>query len=189
LASYAFPSPIVPANWINGGANLKFKVSGILSYNSDPNAPIPLVGFTVLLKTNPGNITVGTTTTNASGYYEFSIANGNYIIESAAPSGTIWSADLDDVIAMFDYVGGVPLPDSNPLRLIAGDVNQNGDIDLDDVIDVFYKVGGETLPDYTAPEWVFGNLTLTVNCADLPNQNLMGLNSGNVLGSNPTPNP
>jgi hypothetical protein len=184
-----FSAVIVPANYISGGVNLIFKISGTLTYNSAPNTPIPLVGFTVNLKTNPAMALVGTTTTDALGYFEFWAANGNYVMEALAPSGYVWSADLDDVVAMFDYVGGTPLPDQNALRIAAGDVNQNGDIDLDDVVDVFYKVGGETLPDYLAPDWVFGNPAIIVNCADLPNQNFMGLNTGNVLGSNPTPNP
>ncbi len=179
---------IVPANWHNGGVNLMFKVSGILTYNSDPNPPIPLVGFTVHLLTNPGNVVAGSATTDINGYYEIWTFNGNYTLDAIAPPGYAWYADLDDVVAMFNYVGGTALPDTNPLRIKSGDVNQNGDIDLDDVVDVFYKVGGEILPDYTAPDWVFGNPTVIVNCANV-NQNFMGLDTGNVLGTNPTPNP
>jgi hypothetical protein len=168
--------------------NILFHVSGILSYNSDPNPPLPLVGYTVYLKTNPGGVTLATTVTDGTGYYSFWTMNGNYSLSSSPSMAAVWSADLFDVVAMFDYTNGTPIPDQNTLRVNCGDLNQNGDIDLFDVVLLFDRVANSvTDPQYTAPDFLFSNPIFTVNCADVPNLNFMGLSSGNVLGTNPTP--
>jgi hypothetical protein len=187
LADYS--AVIVPANWNNGGVSLKFKVSGILSYNNDPSPEIPLEGFTVNLLTNPGDVLVASTITDATGYYEFWTFNGNYKLTAAAPAGYVWYADFDDVLAMFDYTFSVPIPYQNDLRVAAGDVNMNGDIDFDDVLAVFDRTFSTPNPEYIAPDWIFENPTFIVDCADLPGTNFMGLNTGDVLGTNTTPNP
>ena len=179
---------IVPVNWVNGGVNLMFKVSGLLKYDSEPDPGIALVGYTVNLKTNPGNVIVASAVTDASGYYELLALPGNYTLD-AVPSGTaMWDATIFDVIAMFDYTNGTALPYQNALRLRAGDVNENGDIDIFDVIALFDRISNGTTPsDYTEPDFIFENPLLTVGSADLPNQNFMGISSGNVLGTNTTP--
>jgi hypothetical protein len=179
---------IVPVNWVNGGVNVMFKISGKLTYNSMPSPNIPLSGYTVYLKTNPGNVIVASAVTTATGYYEFMAAPGNYKLDASAPLTAVWYADLDDVVAMFDYTFGNPLPYTNALRITAGDVVVDGDITLDDVVAVFNRVfSGTKPPEYTAPDFVFENPLVTVTTADLPNQDFMGLSSGNVLGTNPTP--
>lgn len=177
---------IIPTNWINGGVNVRFLISGNLKYNSDPQPRIPLVGHMVKLLTMTDDL-VGTFTTNATGYFEFRAPNGNYKLTVEPAAGYIHYVDLDDVVALFDNTMGTPFPYENALRLKAGDVNENGYIDLDDVVDVFQRTMGEILPDYTAPDWIYEDITVTCSCADLPDVNIMGLNSGNVLGTNPTP--
>lgn len=179
---------IIPSNWHDGGVNLNvtFKISGTLKYNSDPNLRIPLVGYTVKLLTI-GDVLVTSTVTDGSGYFEFFTSNGSFKLDAAPPSIYNYYSDLDDVLAMLQYTVGEPIPFFNDLRLLAGDVNQNGDIDLDDVVDVLQRGVGEKLPDYTAPDWVFSVKLVNCSCADVPNQNFMGLNTGNVLGTNPTP--
>lgn len=185
-----FGGAIVPVNWINGGVDL-IKVSGTLKYNSDDalgRVRIPLKGFTVNLKSDPGNVTVGTAITNANGEYEIWAPTGTYKLEAAAaPAEYDWVADMDDVLAMFDKTMGYSIPFENPLRLTAGDVNMTGDIEFEDVLAVFDKMNQFFNPDYLAPDWVFENPTITINCADVPNQDFMGLNSGDVLGNNTQP--
>ena len=167
---------------------MKFKISGTLKYNSDPNPRIPLEGFTVILKS--GASIIATTTTHAvTGYYEFYTTNGTYTLEASAPVTSSWYADIDDVTAINDYTGGYDgIPYLNALRLLAADVNQNGDVDIDDITDLNDRTGGYSNPDYTAPDWVFETPSITVSCSDVLNTDFMGLCSGNVLGSNPTPN-
>lgn len=182
---------IIPVNYINGGVNL-VKISGLLQYNSDPNPRLPLKNFTVQLKTYPGNLIIGSATTDATtGYYEIWTAPGTYKLGAVEPAtynpNYNWYADMDDVTAMFDYTFGTPIPYVNALRYTAADVTQSGDIDFDDVLAVFDRMYGTKDPNYTLPDWIFEQPTLTINCSDLVNQNFMGLNSGNVLGSNPNP--
>lgn len=181
-------SAIVPTNYINGGINL-LKISGTLKYNSDPLTRLPLKGFTVNLKTNPGMTIVASATTTPTGYYELWAANGNYKLDALPPAIYLWYADFDDVLALFDYTFGTPLPEENALRLTAGDVTQSGSIDFDDVLAVFDRTFGNYNPNYTAPDWIFEQPPLTITCSNLPNQDFMGINSGNVRGTNPTPTP
>jgi len=183
-----FTATLVPATWNNGGINTKFLISGTLKYNSDPSTEIPLVGFTATLKTNPGDVTYTTDLTDANGVYRFWAPNGSYKIYSSAPSGYIWYSDFADVLAMFDYGFGTPIPYQNALRISAGDVNQNGDIDFNDVSAVFNRQFGIPDPNYIAGDWVYEIPVINCNCANV-NQNIMGLNTGNVLGTNATPNP
>ncbi len=181
------PETIVPANWNDGGVNVKFKISGTLQYNSDPNPRIPLEGFTVTLKS--GSNSISTTTSEAvTGYFELLAPNGSYTIEATPKAGLPWFGDMDNVLAIFFYQNSVPLPNQNPLNALAGDVNQNGDMDLDDVVDVFFRCSAIILPDYTAPDWLFEIPSINVSCADVSNTNFLGLTSGDVLGINPTPN-
>ncbi len=177
----------VPVNWFDGGVDLKFKISGTLKYNSDPNLSGPLYGFKVYLETNPGIVKKDSVITNSSGYFEFFAANGDYKLDIVAPDTTVWYADMDDLQAMFNYVLGFDIPYSNDLRIRAGDVNQNGDIDIDDLDLVFNRILGFVLPSYTAPDWLFEQREFNVSCADVSYPVILGLNSGNVLGTNPTP--
>ncbi len=184
-------SNIIPSNWIDGGVNLKFKISGLLNYNSDPSPLIPLVGYTVYLKVNLNNNIIDSTITDANGYYEFFAPNGSYLLDAKAPNTANWYADLDDVLALWDYTLGNSLPYENTLRLLAGDVTQNflngGGIDLGSILALWDRTLGVLDPEYTAPDFVFENPIVTINNSSVTNTNFMGLCSGNVLGSNPNP--
>jgi hypothetical protein len=180
---------IVPVNWVNGGVNTMYKVSGLAYYNSMPNPNIPLVGYTIMLKsTGIGNPIIATAVTNGSGYYELMAPPGNYFLDASPSATATWDATIFDVVAMFEYTNGTPLPYENPLRITAGDVNQNGDIDIFDVVALFDRLSsGVTPPDYTEPDFVFSHPLVSIISADVPNQDIMGLSSGDVLGTNPTP--
>jgi hypothetical protein len=180
---------IVPLEWNNGGVNVSFEVSGLLRYDNTPNTLLPLVGFTVYLKTDPGGSVVDSATTDGTGYFELMAPNGNYKLSASPAPSSIWFGDLDCAVAIFDYVlSGGPLPYETPLRLLAADVALSGVIDLDDVVAEFNRVlAGTPIPEFTAPDWLFDNPSITVSGADLPNQDFFGLCSGDVLGNNPTP--
>jgi hypothetical protein len=164
-----------------------YKVSGILEYNSDPNPRIPLVGFTVNLK--DGLVTIVSTTTDANGYYEFWTSNGTYSLDVITASGAFYYSDFDDVLALYDYiVTGNLIPEQNSLRLLACDVDLNNDINFDDVLALYDLVTTGTSPAFIAPEFIYETPSIIVNSVDL-NQNILGICSGNILGSNTTPNP
>ncbi len=180
---------LVTATWNNGGVNMLYKISGTLKYNSDPNTRIPLNGFTVYLKTVPGNIVVGSAVTNATGYYEIMAVNGTYKLD-AAPSLTAFAyADLQDVVALFNWTMGTPLPYEIPLRVAAGDVAAplDGYPDLQDVLAIFAWTNSGVKPvEYIAPAWIFQTPAVIVNNAP-QTIDFLGLSTGNVLGTNPTP--
>jgi len=181
---------ILCMDWHNGGVNLNFMVSGTLKYDSDPNTRIPLSGYTVYLKTDPGNVTVGTAVTNASGYYSILAPNGNYKLSASAPT-TLPYADLPDALALFNYTMGTAIPyeTADGLRALAGDVAAplNGIPDLVDVLAIFnWTVSGVKPAEFIAPAWVFQTPSVVISSA-AQTVNILGLNTGNVLGSNPTP--
>jgi len=179
----------VLADWVNGYVNAMRIISGTLKYNSDPNPRIPLIGFKVKLKS--GGITVDSTLTDVNGYYEFMAPNGTYTLESSAPPAANYYSDGDDAWAIIYYSFGYDYPYSNDLRILAGDVNQDGVTDDVDAWAVVYRAFGLSYPGYefTAPDFLFENPTVIVNFADMLNQDILGICSGNVLGSNPNPNP
>jgi len=177
-------------NWNNGGANNLYKISGNLKYNSDPNPELPLIGYTITLKSNPGGVVIATSTTDANGYYSFwAGGNSSYSITIVPGPSAQYNSDIFDVLTMYDYVAnGIPIPNQIPLRIKAGDVNENGDIDIFDVLLVYDRVANSVkAPEYTAPDFVFDTTNISVNCSNLPNVTILGLSSGNVLGTNPNP--
>lgn len=177
-----------------------FSINGSLLYDTTPAAYIPLTGFTINLK-NIDNVTVATCITDSDGYWQFTVLGGNYhfeVLPKANWDGSwMWYADFDDVSACNDYTYSTPIPYTNALRITAGDVDQNGDIDLDDVLNIFDRTFGVKNPTYTAPDWLFDlqsntdpriinlNISIFANNSEIY---IIGLNSGNVLGTNPNPN-
>ena len=165
---------------------LTYKISGTLTY--DNSSASPLIGFTVNLKS--GNTIIATGLTDANGYYEFFTTNGSYTVESIAPSSAYWYADDNDAYAIFDYFFfGNPFPSDNPsdinLRLLAADVNQDSYIDDIDAYAIFDRFfGGVSTSDFTAPDFLFEIPTIVLNSANKPNQNILGICSGDVLGLN-----
>ena len=181
---------IIPANWNNGGLNLKSKISGILSYDSDPNPRQPLFGFKVYLKNLSGD-TLDSYITNANGYYEFKALNGQYVITASSPDTAIWYADFDDATTITNYISSLmqsDIPYFNLLKLKAADVNQSGDIDYDDVTALLDRISNPYSSLFTAPDFLFETPHVDVYSADMPNIDFLGICSGNVNGySNPNP--
>ncbi|MEI6681665.1 MAG: cohesin domain-containing protein [Bacteroidota bacterium] len=183
---------VVPANWNNGGVNVKFKISGTLKYQSAPDPQIPLEGFTVVLYS--GTDTVARTTTEVgTGYFELYAPNGTDTLTAIAPTGLSHYIEQDDALAIyfqaFGVPGYIPVPYPYPLNYTAGDLNQSGDMDISDFEDAwYYYVDYTILPDYTAPHWIFETPAINISCTDATNQDFLGLNSGDVLGRNPDPN-
>ena len=172
-----------PTGNCDGG--MLYKISGTLKYNSDPNPQIPLVGFTVNLK--DGINTVATTTTDVNGYYEFNVPNGTYTIESSASNSAQYYSDWDDVMAIYNWSYSVPFANQNSLRELACDVNQDNSVDFTDVMAVYYKSFGVSTPDFTLQDFIFENPSIIVNSSAV-SQNILGICSGNVLGTNASPN-
>ncbi len=193
LASLANPYPIIPANWINGGVNTLFKLSGTLTYDVPSN--VPLNNVTIFIKNGPEPVppattpipsTLYTTTTDALGYFEMNLPNGTYYVY--AGSTIAWGGvDGGDVTQVRRQIAGLPNGiDGSPLRLRSADVSQDGFIDGTDVTALRRRIANLTPnPNYKAPEWFFDNPVVIINGVELPNQNFKGLCSGDVNGTSP----
>jgi len=119
------PVIIIPCTLHVGGYN----VSGYLNYVNGVSTPMD--ACTVMLY-DDADILVGSTTTDALGYYEFTgIADGNYTINmaTAKPWGGL---SMNDVQVVWQSVTGVIAPLTG-LDYLAGDVTWNTILAMDDV--------------------------------------------------------
>ncbi len=180
----------VPANWIQGGIDLLFKISGILTYDAPSSAPLD--GVTIQIKNGaepippaiaPLPATLYTATTDANGYYEVFVPNGSYYIYASTTKA--WDGvDGSDVTNIRRYIALLSSTLNSPLRLRSADVSQSGTIDGTDVTAIRRRIALLTPnPSFKAPDWIFQNPNVLINCANLPNQNFTGLCSGDVNGS------
>jgi len=197
---------IVPVNWINGGVNLKFKISGYLTYDgwSRPDT-ITVRHMNVYLKggaeplppaLTPVPSTSDFTTTDATGYFEFWTFNGTYYLYGDTASIKAYGGLSNlDVLLTKQYVSNpglypLPGPPPNTLRYRTADVNNSGTITNIDVLMMKIRVStGLVRPNgWKAANWLFSNPMVTVNCANVT-QNVQGICSGDVNGSYANPIP
>ncbi len=186
-------------NYHNGGVNMMFKISGILKYDGPPNfAALPLSNFEVYLSTSPEPVApattplavrVDTTITDANGYFEFWALNGTYYIYGGQ---TIAWAGVGppDVTNLRRYIAGLSNTiGTDVLRQKGMDINQDGIIDPSDVTPLRRRIANLTPnPNYLAPDWFYQNPSVTVDCANMGNQDVYGICSGDANGSYPDPN-
>ena len=182
------PVAIVPVNFINGGVNFIFTVSGTLLYDNHPPYSSTLAGFTVNLK-DAGNNIVGTDVTDGSGNYSIAVPNGIYTIEGVAPIDPLdapWFASELSHDIIFYYANGFNyIDDETPLKVQAMDVNLDGYPLEDDADLVFYRANGYYYPEFSASDWLFEIPSITVSNADLTGQTFFGICSGDVAGEGP----
>jgi hypothetical protein len=195
LADYPTAN-IVQCNWINGGVDLRWTISGTLLYNNDANTP--LAGATIYIKDGPQPVppAVGpipnvlyTTTTDVNGNFSVDVPNGSYYLY--ASTALAWGGvGQPDVTNLRRYIANFSNSISgNPLRIRAADINQDGIVDNSDVTPLRRRIAGlSTNPNYLAPDWMFQNPIVLINCANLPATNILGICSGDVNGSYPDPN-
>lgn len=204
ISDNVMPDPaIIPMNWHDGGVNMGFKVSGIITYNN--LASTPLAGLTVYLKdgaepyplVTPAPNVILTTTTDPLGYFEFFIPSGTYWLYASSTQtydpSWIW-INTGDVIQLQKYIAGLPNvigPNTPPpppwsLRQKAGNVFMNSLINGGDVIVLQKRIAGLPNPNYTAPDWLFENPSVVVSNAPVV-QDFKGICSGDVNGSYPNP--
>ncbi len=188
---------IVYVNWINGSVSSTSKVSGNLTYDSHPNPVLAIGNATVYLKDGPEPIPPSitpvpnilyTTTTDASGYFEFHVPNGTYYLYASC-SDTWAGVGLPDVTNLRRYIAGLtPNTVDDALRVLAADINQDGTVDLGDVSPLRRQIAELTPnPNYLIPNWLFENFLIPVSGADIL-QNFYGICSGDLNGSYPDPN-
>ncbi len=170
--------------YINGEVHYQpgFMVSGVFRYNN--TAMTLLDNVKVVLK--QGNSRVDSVTTNASGAYSFAtIQNGTYKV--LAYTGKAWSSvNATDAIKVQRHFAGLEIL-TEPVRLLAADVNLSNSINATDAIKIKRRFSGlDTYFD--RGDWTFakpttGWDTIVVSGAAVT-QDFYGLCVGDVNGSN-----
>jgi hypothetical protein len=153
-----------------------FALSGTITYPNGPHTP--LSGVVLNLKNNSGEI-IGTTETNAAGFYNFpGLVNGNYTLQvsTSKPWGGVTASDVllfKKHIANIAFLSGI--------FLASGDVNGSGVLSAADVLLIKKRIGAVT-NSFPMGDWLFDNIPVVVNGSNIV-QNFSGLCYGDANGS------
>ncbi len=156
-------------------------LSGFFNYNN--SASTILDNVNVLLYRNTTRI--DSVTTNSSGNYQFNqVPSGTYTIK--ATTNKLWSGvNATDAVKIQRHFAGLEML-TEPVRLLAGDVNNSNSINATDAIKVKRRFSGLD-NSFDRGNWTFakpsGGDTVIVNNVNLT-QNFYGLCVGDVNGSN-----
>ena len=170
--------------YINGVVNWlpTYQVSGIIKYNNSTNIPLDLVEVQLV----EDSVALDTVFSNVTGYYEFSqLADGVYqgLLNTGKPWGGV---NATDALKVERHVVGLE-PLTEPVRLMAADVNNSGSINATDALKIKRRVVGFdnsfTRGDWTFAKPVVGGDTILVYGSDVI-QDFYGLCVGDVNGSN-----
>ena len=152
-------------------------VYGTVSYHNDGIRV--LEGVTIELR-DGNNLLVASTTSNNNGYYEFTnLPNGNYTLSgsyNAEPGGV---NVISAIMVLHHIIGIAPL---QGMSLLAADVNGDGLITMSDYFLILLGnlIFGNPFP---AGEWVFEELTFTLDGLKSSNEKSAGGSSvGDVAG-------
>ncbi|MEI7981589.1 MAG: T9SS type A sorting domain-containing protein, partial [Bacteroidota bacterium] len=158
-----------------------WQLSGSFVYNNSANTPLDNVKVVLL----ENSIKVDSAMTNGTGHFQFeSIVNGSYLLKAYTnkPFGGLNATDAVKIQRHFTLLE----PLTEPVRLLAGDVNNSNFINATDAVKVKRRF---TLIDTTflRGNWTFAKQTLSgdtlsVNGANIT-QNYFGLCVGDVNGS------
>jgi len=172
---------VINATYYDGSIS-QTSISGNVTYDNAYSTP--LEDLTVNLKL--GATTVATAITDADGFYQFPVCeNGSYTVEvdilSSGPYCGTSGSDISDVNAAYDHsVSFIIITD--PLKLIAADVNEDSVIDIQDVNFIYDRSIGGAYVGWTLPDWVYESYTINMVGISVV-QNIMGICSGDVDGS------
>jgi uncharacterized repeat protein (TIGR03803 family) len=174
--------------YINGTVNWlpTYQVSGITKYNNLSNTPLDLVEVQLV----QDSAVLETVISNTTGYYEFPVVtDGIYQgqLSTIKPWGGV---NATDALKVERHVVGLE-PLTEPVRIMAADVNNSGSINATDALKIKRRVVGfdDTFArgDWTFAKPVIGGDTIIVNGSSVV-QDFYGLCVGDVNGSN-TPGP
>jgi uncharacterized repeat protein (TIGR03803 family) len=169
--------------YINGEVHLQhvYSVGGMLKYNNVQNTVLDLVKVILMCNAVPADSVLS----NTSGYYEFAgIPNGEYTNQFRCTKS--WSGvNATDALKVQRHLAGLDLF-TEPVRLLASDVNKSGSISTTDVLKIKRRAVGMD-DSFTSGDWVFAKPTVggeivAVN-GDNVTQDFYGLCAGDVNGS------
>ncbi|NVO21556.1 MAG: leucine-rich repeat protein [Bacteroidetes bacterium] len=159
-----------------------FQLSGSITYNNASNTPLGSVKLSI----QRNSIPIDSTLTNETGAYSFSpISSGNYASQFTCTKP--WSGvNGTDALKVQRHVAGIELI-TEPIRLLAADVNNTGSINATDALKIKRRVVGMDT-SFTTGNWIFakpviGGNNIIVNGVNTV-QNFYGICVGDVNGSN-----
>jgi len=167
------PTAIVPCtlNVVAGGT-----ISGNVTY---ANAGMTVLDSCTIELRDATDALVATTTTDASGYYEFNgILNGSYTLTTTCSLPYTYVTNVGDMNVVIDHILGTPL---TGVFFLAGDVTGSGIIDVGDVNLMIDEILG-TGTGYLIPDWVFEDQIVTVS-GGIGTRDYQGLMAGDADGS------
>jgi len=162
-----------------------YTVSGYIKYKN--NAQTPMNNCTVVLKDAQGQ-TVGTTTTNTQGFYEFTnVADGDYTVQITTTKNWGGLANFD-VVRTRQHLAGIQgtITPLAGIRLLSADVFALGSVNNFDVVQMRRRLAVLSY-SWAATDYVFYPTNVTVNGANA-SLNVETLCSGDVDGSYTPPN-
>jgi hypothetical protein len=164
-------SPVWNAS-IWGGGN----ISGIVSYDNITSTA--LNNCTVNLIQSGSTIQTATTDVNGN-YHLINIPNGSYTVTATTtrPWGGVTVLDV--------FIGrkyAATLETLTPFKILAGDINQDGDINVLDCVMIQRRVATLSAPSWTAPDWVFETKSVTISNNNSVTD-IKGACSGDVHGA------
>jgi hypothetical protein len=159
-----------------------YSISGKVFYGKDTtSAPVQnLKNVTVNLM--QGSTVVATSApTNATGAFTFGgLLNGSYTL--TATTTNLWAASgvnaTDALMAASVFNTGYSI---TPIQLKAGDVNGNGIVNNTDALGIVRKFASSA--PFTIADWQFVTPAVTVNNANVANQNILVLEAGDINAS------
>jgi parallel beta-helix repeat protein len=155
-----------------------YTVSGTLKY--DNAAQSVLSGETIVLEDAGTGTSIATTTTDGSGYYEFTgIADGTYTVKGGATLTWSGASSMDVTIYKKHIIGSTVL---TGMKLISGDVNNSGSITSTELPLFLQRIVWmiSSFPDVS--DWAYSNGDVTVAGAN-ETVNLQAICYGDANGS------
>jgi hypothetical protein len=164
-------------------------ISGYVNYDNLAfyGSLTPMNDVTVTIKNAVGAVVATTTTApnfnlnGESGYYEFTnIPVGSDYTITASYNG-VWGGNnaTDALIVQKSTIGTYTL---SAIQFLSADVNASNSISSLDALYIKLRTVG-TITSYPAGNWKFETISITNLSANLIDQNLLGLCSGDVNGS------
>lgn len=108
----------------------------------------------VIFQPDEGPARIGTAA--ADGSFAFTLAEdtgGTIRVQRDYQPGIDHVPTINDVLALYRLVAGLPSIDPSPRNIIAGDYDQDGATNIGDVLDLFRFVAG--VPNSSAPQYLF----------------------------------
>jgi hypothetical protein len=155
-------------------------ISGTVTYgNNNPFISFPLENCTVELHDATDAI-VATTTTDATGYYEFpGLLDGDYTIVTSSATAYTYVTNLSDLNVLVSHLLSTPL---TGIYYLAGEVSGDGIVSLADYNLMVSNLLGTQSGYPDVDDWKFEVQDVTISGGDVVNS-FEGIMSGDTDGS------